>query len=58
MVYSIIRIVLVLLIVVPLLFGLYSMFIQGNTLFRVLFVTIYTVAIVVVLLSMFVDLMW
>ena len=56
MVYHVLRIILMLLIIIPLVFGLYCIFIQGSTLFRVLLVTVYTVAIVIVLLSMFVDL--
>lgn len=58
MVKGLILTFLVLLAVVPFLFGLYTIFIRSNTLFRIIIVAVYTITIAIILLSMAVDILW
>lgn len=58
MIYSLLRIFIMLLVILPFGYGLYMIFIQSNTLFKIIIVTIYVVITLEILLSLWVDLIW
>ena len=58
MIYSLLRIFIMLLVILPFGYGIYMIFIQSNTLFKIIIVTVYVITILGILLSLLVDLIW
>jgi len=54
---GLIMIILALLAAVPFLFGLYTIFIKCNTLFKIVIVAVYTVTITIIFISMLADIL-
>ena len=57
MLYNLLRICIMLLVVIPFSYGIYKIFIQSNTLLRILIVFVYVIVIMGVLLSETVDIL-
>lgn len=55
MIYSLLRILIMLLVILPFGYGLYMIFVQSNKLFKIIIVTVYIVTILGILLSLWVD---